>query len=307
MPVERIPIDPEARRDEWLALRRRDVTASDVGAVCGCSPYKTAMRVWAEKAGEIEDEDETPAMRRGRWLEPAVLKACRDEAGWLSITEPHVYLRDPAARLGATPDAIGTDSEGSFIVQAKVISPPVFARDWGDEPPLHYQLQTLTEAMLWGAPRAFLAVLVSDGFAADLHTFPVARHAGAEAKIREAVAKFWAEVDAGVAPSVDYSRDGEVLRALFPPRDDAPAADFSRDNRMSTLLNDRASMKAAIAKLTDGVEEIDAEIVHKLNGATKATCAGWRITHSMTNRKAYTVPEKSYPVLRVTETKGAPK
>jgi len=304
MAIERHPIDLETRREEWLALRRQDVTASDIAVVCGCHPHKSAMRLWAEKTGEIGEAEDNAAMRRGRYMEAAVLNACRGETDWLSLYQPNVYLRDPELRIGATPDAVGTDSNGEFIVQCKVVARPIFER-WEGEPPLHYQLQTLTEAMLWGAPRAVLAVYVQSTFATDndLVLYPIERNAGAEAKIKAAVARFWDEIEAGEAPTADYSRDADVIRRLFPPRDNVEPVDFSRDNYMAELLHEREGLKAAVKTAETRLEAIDAEIIMKLNGATAGQCDDWRIKHVMAHRKAYVVPEKSYPSLRINKLK----
>ena len=40
-------------RAEWLEWRTHDLTASDVAAVAGASPYKSALAVYGEKAGLI--------------------------------------------------------------------------------------------------------------------------------------------------------------------------------------------------------------------------------------------------------------
>ena len=37
--------------DYWLELRKHDLTASDVPAVFGVHAYRSALRVWHEKAG----------------------------------------------------------------------------------------------------------------------------------------------------------------------------------------------------------------------------------------------------------------
>ena len=72
-------------------------------------------------------------------------------------------------------------------MQCKVIARPIFDRDrknpdpdGRDSPPAMYVLQTLTEAMLWGALKAHIAALVIDTFSAELRMFEVPRHPGAE-------------------------------------------------------------------------------------------------------------------------------
>ena len=57
----RIPIES---RETWLAMRQQDVTASDVAAIWGASPHKTALALWAEKSGNVERWDAENAFSR---------------------------------------------------------------------------------------------------------------------------------------------------------------------------------------------------------------------------------------------------
>ena len=153
--IEKRPITSKA---EWLEWRLQDVTASDVSCLFGVSPYgKTALSVWAEKQGLTEGLEDNDALRRGRWGEAAIIEMLADERPDWQIRRARVYLRDPAIRLGATPDAEAIDPErdGAGVIQCKMLAESVFEREWADGPPLGHQLQTLTEMMLdraaWGA------------------------------------------------------------------------------------------------------------------------------------------------------------
>lgn len=296
MTIERIPVSD---RQQWLDLRRQDITASDAAAACGCSPFKTALQLWAEKTGVAIDEGDSVLMRRGRLLEDAVLNYYREEFPDHIVTKPGLYLRDSEARIGATPDAIVTTGTGETVLQCKVVAKPVFDREWSDGPPLHYVLQVLTETMLWGASGGILAVLAIDAFGAKFATFDVARHPAAEQRIREAVAAFWADIGAGVRPRADYSRDAALLAMLSPPDAKAPPLDLSADNRMPVLLAEyeaaRSTEKAARAE----IDALKAEIIDKLGPSTLATLPGWKVSHKMQDRKSYTVAAASYPVLKV--------
>lgn len=295
--IETIPI---TSREQWLELRRHDITASDIAAVCGVSPYKTLLQVWAEKTRLAPETIENSAMRRGRWLEDAVIAAVREQQPEWSIAKPGVYLRDAERRMGATPDAV---VNGTDILQCKVVARPVFDDGWQDGPPLGYQLQTLAEAMLMGAPRAWLAALVIDTFTADLKLFPVERHDKAERRIKMAVAQFWDDVEAGKMPTADYQRDGELMAALFRPDATREFIDLSGDNLLPVLLEERATISATIKDGEARKDAINAEIVDKLAGAPGARLGGWKVTHTMTHRDEYTVPAKSFPTLRVTRIK----
>ena len=151
--IERRPITSRA---EWLEWRMQDVTASDVAALFGVHPYgRTALSVWAEKSGLTGGLADSAVLRRGRWAEPAVLAMLADERPtWIIRPRARSTLRDASIRLGATPDAVAIDPErpGVGLVQIKTVTERVYERDWtNDEPPIGYQLQALTEAMLAGA------------------------------------------------------------------------------------------------------------------------------------------------------------
>ena len=45
-------------REEWLKLRKNGIGGSDVGAVCGLNPYRSAMDVFIDKTtDDISDYD----------------------------------------------------------------------------------------------------------------------------------------------------------------------------------------------------------------------------------------------------------
>lgn len=51
--VRVLPAD--ADRDVWLAARRNGIGSSDVAAIVGASTHSTALHVWLDKRGELED------------------------------------------------------------------------------------------------------------------------------------------------------------------------------------------------------------------------------------------------------------
>ena len=45
-----------AERAAWLAERRSGIGGSDIAAILGLSPWKTAVDVWLDKTGQREDD-----------------------------------------------------------------------------------------------------------------------------------------------------------------------------------------------------------------------------------------------------------
>lgn len=295
-------------RATWLAWRRDDLTASDTGAVAGVDPHRTALAVYAEKAGLIQPA-ENNIMRRGRWLEAAVEAAIREQHPELRIEHAGIYIRDAELRLGATPDRLAehADDPGTLInLQLKVVARPTFEREWPDETvPLRYQLQTLTEGMLLDAGRNMIAALVLDTYSAELVVRDIPRHAAAESRIRALSKTFWNNMDEGRRPDPDYGRDTDTIAALYPHADQELELDLSGDNRLADLLGDRAHLKGQVADWEARLVSIDNEIKDKLGAAERATLAGWRLSWKNEERAGYQVEPWRGRKLRIVKMKEA--
>jgi putative phage-type endonuclease len=288
-------------REEWLDWRREVLTASDIGAVAGVDPFKTPLRVYAEKTTG-NDFEENALMRRGRLFEAAAVEYLREAHPTWQIERPNEFYIDVDLKLGCTPDAFAHDGDSRINCQIKTVSAPVFEK-WDGLPPKSYLLQTACENMLTRADDGLLAVLIVSTYSAELIEFAVPRHPAAENRICDIARDFWANVKRGLVPKPDYEQDAEIIAALYPPSKEVPTPlDLSGDNRIYAALEEREQLKGDIKAAEATVKALDAEIVHKLNGAELATVDGWKITNKITHRGEYTVAAKDYPVLRVAKT-----
>lgn len=75
------PVASYRDRDEWLEVRQTGLGGSDAAAVLGLSQYKSPIEVWQDKVGPIVELKDTPAMKRGRVLEPVAADAYVEETG----------------------------------------------------------------------------------------------------------------------------------------------------------------------------------------------------------------------------------
>jgi predicted phage-related endonuclease len=286
--VQRIQVTD---RESWLEMRKRDVTASVIGALFGMCPYQTALGLFMEKTGVEMPEIDNAVLRRGRLLEGAVAQAVAEERPTWKITKATEYLRDPKARIGATPDFyVAGDPRGPGVLQAKTVAPSVYRKEWTeDSPPFWIVLQNATEMMLadvtWGA----IAALVVDPWKLDLHVYEIPRHAAAEKKLRDAVAQFWADVEAGREPKVDYARDGELMSMLYPTSAPGKTIDLTGDNFAPVLLDEREKLSQVIKEADARKDEIETELKAKIGDAESALISGWRLTWKSQSRREYTV------------------
>lgn len=213
-------------RQAWLRARGKDVTASVVGALFGVHDFTSPYELWAVKTGRVPREDqETDAMRRGRLLEPVAVQILREDHPDWQIeysTAEQTYYRDPALRLGATPDVIvNCPRRGKGIVQIKSVEQGVYRRKWLDEDgnaeaPLWIALQAILEAHLTGATWAAVCPLVIGfGVEAPMIEIPLDHMPAIIDQMAEKSAEFWAMVAEDREPPVDYERDAALIDALY--------------------------------------------------------------------------------------------
>jgi predicted phage-related endonuclease len=290
-------------REQWLALRRPDVTASVVGALFGAHPYVSALKLYLMHSGIEFDAPDSRVQRRGRLMEPAVALAVADERPEWRIEKCNHYYRDPELRLGATPDFfILGDPRGLGILQVKTAAPHVFDRDWqeGDEAPFWIQLQALTEAMLTEAAFAVIAVLKIHAFDLACSVIEVARHPGDERRITDAVAQFWLDVEQGDEPDPDYGKDAELLKAIAPREVRGKSVDLSGSNELPALLEQREEICASIKAYEARKDEIETQLKFAMRDAELVTgLPDWSISWKSSHRKEFVVPAKDIRTLRI--------
>jgi YqaJ-like viral recombinase domain len=331
MTIEIIPIES---REQWLELRKADITASDIGAVCGVNPYRSPLQVWMEKKGLAPGPDDNAAMKRGRWFEASVQMALMEQRLDIEIWAPRQYWRDTELRIGATPDllaAISADSIAGesppvrFVIDTKVISEASFRANWLDEeeeedeepsgtlcqsivPPIHYQLQVLTQAALVQCPEAILAVLVFNEFGARLEQCPVDLRQAFEAGrtwdfVKERVGCFRELLESDTPPPVNPEMDAKAVAALY-PRDDGPALDWTDRKDIARILVRWESIERQRKGMTEMLNPLDkerkilkTELLGMLGMSQKAIYPGYEISAKIINRKA--VPATNFKKLTV--------
>ena len=88
-------VGQEENEAEWLAVRNKGIGGSDVGAICGVSPFSSARQIYFNKTGQFEEALKPGAASQGRMhfghlLEPIVadefarreLTADKGREGW---------------------------------------------------------------------------------------------------------------------------------------------------------------------------------------------------------------------------------
>lgn len=236
--------------DDQKAMRRSGIGGSEVAALVGLSRWATPLDIWRRKVEGWETED-TPALRRGRILEPAVCQLYQEESGALELRESGTlrHLLDPLAL--ATPDRIARFPGGERLLEAKTAHRFASA-EWGepgtDDIPAAYLAQVVWTLGVADLETADVAVLLGG----ELAIYRVVYDAALDAHLHHAAARFWADyvLPKRPPPPDASSRYSEWLQEQW-PRHRAPLRQATAEEvkLVSTLRTAEAHADAASDEL----------------------------------------------------------
>lgn len=193
---------------KWLQWRREGITGSDISSIVGLNPWKSALTLYYQKTGELQEQEATTRMMLGNYLEEGIanlfqdlnpnLKVHRDLGTWAKVDAP-VYK--------ANPDGVIEDQLGNLsILEIKHTS------QYWSEVPIHYQLQVMWYQYVLGLKNPATLVAVTGG---DFKQFVVEYDETLIEKSLEAVDLFLGLLNLGVAPDYDGSASTyETVREL---------------------------------------------------------------------------------------------
>ena len=284
-------------RKQMLARRRLRLGATDVAALFGISPYKTAYEVWLEKKGMLEGQPENEAMALGNALEPGLLDLAERKFGQMLRQVPVVSERAPIA---STCDGILTDGSNR-PVEIKTAGLTGFNADvthWGepgtDQIPDWYLVQVHTQLLCTGSDRAFVLALIGGR---GLLTYHVDRDDSVcDAIIRKAN-EWWNDYVVGKGiPDFDPPPSVDVLKRMR--REPESVVDL--DHETSDLVAQLDVAKFAAKEANKAVDELKAKVLVRLGDCEAANLPdGRRIEYFQTSRAGYTVEPTTFRTLRV--------
>lgn len=196
-------------RASWLEQRKQYLGASEVPAVCGLDPFKTALDVWAIKKGLTKDESSIAA-DMGNLFEDPLLSYYAAKHG-RKLVKPGTLTRSDFAWMAATPDSI---TECRRNVQVKVVGRWMVDR-WDDGAPDYTQVQCQWEMHV--ADLGVTDVVACLG-GTDYKEFEVKRDDEVIGHLVEICSRFWRDhIEGDRMPEVDGSESAtRVLGAKFP-------------------------------------------------------------------------------------------
>lgn len=271
---------PDRSTIDDAKFRASHVGASEVAALFDCSPYLTHFELWHRKAGNIATpefnalHDGTPEDERIYWgvrLEAAIIEAAKERYGYTdreqvgSLTNEH--------GLGGHPDRrVICPQRGPGVLEIKCADWLV-RKQWGDEPPMHYLVQSQAYQGLDGVTWGDVLVLVGGN---KLERFCYDFRPKIYGEIEKRVETFWQSVEANDPPPADYTRDLDTIADLYREGNDE-TVDLTADNLAHEAAAAFLFAKEARLEAEKREDAAKAELLDKLGPASTAILNGFTV------------------------------
>lgn len=253
-------------REEWLAARRQKITATDVAAILGVHPYKTAGEVYRDKLGLLPEVEENEAMWWGTCMESKVAErfaltkgmdaykaelACDPDEDYFACT-PDYYVVDGTGQVfeGVTPPT----GERVRLLECKIAGEGA-ARNFGDsetdQVPDHYLCQVMWQMACTRIRHAHLAVLLPN---LRMRTYTFKWDESLIQRMRFVARKFRNEYILAECPPpiTGHKPDTEYLKERFPA--EKPESEIVATYEVDQLARE---LKAAIEAENVASLEVD--------------------------------------------------
>lgn len=195
---------PEATHPE-LPRRPFGIGGSDVAALLGISPHRTALELWADLMGRPQARGFEPLhLRFGRHAEPFVADEYERRSGLVAVAHPApLFHRLHGFMFGHVDRLVVGHQDEPAVVAGRVSAPGLlecktasaFSRaSWGEDGsdlvPPHYLAQCAWYMAVTGCAWADLAVLIGNS---ELRVHRIERDAELEGLLVERATRFWHE------------------------------------------------------------------------------------------------------------------
>lgn len=278
--------------------RKKYIGASDVPAIIGVSPWKTASDVYYDKTAEFEDKEEKPnkAIQAGVLLEDSVIDFAAQSLG-VKVKRNQFRVHSEHKWASSTLDAMIVGSNEA--IEAKTTS---MCDGWGEERtdqiPIYYIAQVQWQMFVTGIERVWVPCLMPD-YVLAFKLYVVDRDQDIINRLVEQCADFWGKhVLAGVPPAETAPAPQTIQRMKRVPDKVVPIDDqLVFDYQAALSVQREASKKLKSAKM---------KMLESLGDAEVGSYSGGVLKYRKRKRKEYTkkFAESTYRSLEIKEDPG---
>lgn len=265
--------------------RQKIIGGSDIAVIMNMSRWKTPLKLWLEKTGEVEPDDlsAVEAVQLGTELEEFVAQKFSQVTGKQVRKQPKMYVHKDYPFMVAHVDRLITGSDE--LLECKTCS--AFKKDeWeADRIPQEYILQVMWYLGITGRKKGYIACLiggqsfVQKEIEFDQQLFDV---------MVEKAKEFWDKVQNNEPPEIQ-ANDGELIQMMFPKSSEEIL--MSTDEDLDEAI---ARLQELKQELKDGDAEkklLEAKIYNNIKGNLGVQTMRYIVTRKDHNgRKKFNEP-----------------
>lgn len=281
--------------------RTKFIGGSDVAAILGISPWRSAVDLWLDKiTPRVENGQNAAAKRRGSRLEPYILDMIREEHGLVIERHNQRYIDHEFPFLACEIDAEGREPEIVYAdetcldnFEIKTVH-PFKAKEWGekdtDQLPIHYVAQAQWGLGITGRRICRVFALIGD----DLKPYIVERDDELIQVMRTKSAEFWHQyVLPKVQPPIDFQHKDvmETLKRMYPGTDGTVIEADVMHEHWRAVYETASEMVKKYEGIVDGAK---AHLLSEMGNACAIRFSDDRaFSRKIIKKKAYTVEHKA--------------
>jgi len=252
--------------------RSEYIGGSDIASVMGLSRWKTPLQLWAEKTGNIPQEDlsDKEYIELGSELEDFIAKKFEKKTSLKVRQAPCHYKDKEYDFMRCQVDRLITNTDE--LLECKNAS-AWKEKEWkGEDIPIEYVLQVSWQLMITGRKVGWIAVLIGGNkfrfkkIEADQELFD---------KMRQSAIKFWDMVKDKTPPAAGAD-DNDVLLALYPKSGEQIQAIEEMNDCIATLQKTKADIKELEVQKNALEAQLKDVIKDNLGIKTKEYIVSWK-------------------------------
>lgn len=249
-------------KQEWLRERKNYLGGTDLAAIAGLNPYRTALDVYLDKTSDDIREETNDAMRWGNLLEDAVSKAYSEDTGYfLKIADGPIYhseykfLAANIDRWAHDIHPFKNEMSTKHVLECKTAGFNK-GKEWGDsgtdQIPESYLVQVAYYAAICDVPKVDIAVLIAGQ---DFRIYTYNRNKDLEDKIIKIGINFWRNhIEKRIPPKCINTRD---TFNLFPQSN---YHEIVAEDNIIEKLEELKMAKLAEEQIQENIEKLKVEI-----------------------------------------------
>ena len=262
--------------EDRLNIRKLGIGGSDIGAICGVSPYSTPVSVFLQKTGQTDDIEQNEKMYWGNVLESVVAEEFSKRNNLKIRKNNAVLVHHECDYFLAN---IDREIVGKYaaILECKT-SGTHMQKQWesGEIPP-PYILQCQWYMMITGHKKAYLAVLCGGQ---KYFQFEILRDDELIQHITKIAHVFWGYVASKTPPPLDTCNSAEIM-ALYPQSEDITVV---LPESAQEIIDRYKQLSATIQELEIQHELCKSQLQALMADAERGTCNNylvtWKTTHT---------------------------